>query len=553
MPLNPKNRLTLTYWIALSLIALLSIVSYILMRVSLQTKEADSRLLNLAGRQRMLSERLIKTALILEHPLRNKPFDENKGELEQSFDQWVQIQIGLEKGDKHIGLPGKNSPEATKILNEMYQSFSILKKAFEIILNTQYEEFNMRPKIKIAIDMLVSYDEKYGKYMNDLIDLYDKEAKQRLERSQYLAFSVGILTLIVLALELIFIFRPSVRKTIEYLTEIQESNIKLEKMQKLNQENMVKLSEFNEQLQDKNSILEEATKVLDIKNKEIRRQKDYLENQSKELTIKNENILNSLRYARRIQEAILPETKEWEKFFDETMVFYQPKDIVSGDFYWFSEKKYSNLLNPVHRQLILVVADCTGHGVPGALMTMLGSALLNEIVNEKNITNPAEILFHLDKKIIEQLKHNNSLDTERKRLHNEGMDIGVVNISFPDGTIKFAGSHHDLLQVKNGNMIVHKGNKIAIGSTHHRVEKNFELTETKAQNGDTFYMFTDGFPDQYGELLQRKYMSKRFKEFITSIAHLPLSIQKEKLQEEFEDWKGKANQTDDILIVGWRW
>ncbi|TAE75617.1 MAG: hypothetical protein EAZ85_02160 [Bacteroidetes bacterium] len=553
MAVSPQNRLTITYWVALGLIALLSIVSYVLMYASLQTKEADSRLLNLAGRQRTLSERLIKTSLILEHPQRNKPFDQNVGELGQIFDEWVQIQEGLEKGDKNIGLPGKNSYAAQKIIDEMHQSYTILKKAFELILNVKFEERNMRPKIKIAIDMLVSYDEKYAKYMNDLIYQYDKEAYQRLQRSQFLAFGVGILTLIVLALELIFIFRPAVRKTVKYLSEIQENNIQLNKLQTLNEQNMTKLSEFNDELQQKNSILEEATKVLDIKNSEIRRQRDHLAEQSKELTIKNDHIINSLRYASRIQEATLPEMREWARFVDESMILYQPRDIVSGDFYWFAEKKSTNAISAADRQLILAVGDCTGHGVPGALMTMLGGALLNEIVNEKNITNPAEILKNLNKKIIEQLKHNQSLENEKKRLHSEGMDIGIVNISFPDGIITFAGAHHGLLQIRNREAIVHKGSKISIGSTHHRMEKDFDLVELKSQTGDTFYMFSDGFSDQYGEESKRKYMSKRFREFLIAISTLPLSAQEKKIKEELAQWKGQAHQTDDILLLAWRW
>ncbi len=553
MAISPQNRLTITYWVALGLIALLSIIGYILMHVSLQTKETDSRLLNLAGRQRMLSERLIKTSLILEHPQRNKPFDQNVGELGQIFDEWVQIQDGLEKGDKNIGLPGKNTPQAEKILNEMHQSYTILKKAFELILNVKFEEISMRPKIKIAIDMLVSYDEIYSKHMNDLIYQYDKEAHQRLQRSQFLAFGVGILTLLVLALELIFIFRPSVKKTVDYLSEIQNNNIELNKLQVLNEENMKKLSEFNDELQGKNGILQEATRVLDIKNNEIRRQRDHLAEQSKELTIKNDHIINSLRYASRIQEATLPEMKEWARFVDESMILYEPRDIVSGDFYWFTEKKSTNSINPADRQLILAVADCTGHGVPGALMTMLGGALLNEIVIEKNITNPAEILKDLNKKIIEQLKHNQSLENDKKRLHSEGMDIGIVNISFPDGIVTFAGAHHALLQVRNGEAIIHKGSKISIGSTHHRMEKDFDLIELKAQTGDTFYMYTDGFSDQYGEESKRKYMSKRFREFLIDISTLPLPMQQKRLQNELNTWKGGAHQTDDILVLAWRW
>ncbi|TAH29136.1 MAG: hypothetical protein EAZ06_07835 [Cytophagales bacterium] len=553
MAISPKNRLTITYWVALGLIALLSVISYALMHVSLQTKEADSRLLNLAGRQRMLSERLIKTSLILEHPQRNKPFDQNVGELGQIFDEWVQIQEGLEKGDKNIGLPGKNSPAAQKILDEMHQSYIILKKAFELILNVKFEELNMRPKIKIAIDMLVSYDEMYAKYMNDLIYQYDREAYQRLQRSQFLAFGVGILTLIVLALELVFIFRPTVRKTVDYLSEIQENNIELNKLQQLNEENMKKLSEFNNELQEKNDILQKATTVLDVKNNEIRRQRDHLAEQSKELTIKNDHIVNSLRYASRIQEATLPEMKEWARFIDESMILYQPRDIVSGDFYWFTEKKTSNSLSPADRQLILAVADCTGHGVPGALMTMLGGALLNEIVTEKNISNPALILKYLNKKVIEQLKHNQSLENDKKRLHSEGMDIGIVNISFPDGTVSFAGAHHSLLQIRNGEPILHRGSKISIGSTHHRMEKEFELIELKAQTGDTFYMYSDGFSDQYGEETKRKYMSKRFRDFLIDISPLPLEIQHQKLKTELETWKGSAHQTDDILVLAWRW
>jgi serine phosphatase RsbU (regulator of sigma subunit) len=374
-----------------------------------------------------------------------------------------------------------------------------------------------------------------------------------------------ILTLVAIILQVIFVFRPVVQRTVIYLEQILASKTALEKLnanlklaednnrQKVEElraseeeirQNMEELAAINEnlvrsteELRQKNDILKEAAQMMDLKNKEIKRNRDQLFETSRLLEAKNESITNSIRYARRIQEAIIPEPHEVINHFKDAFIFYQPRDIVSGDFYWFSDR---------YAKKIIIAADCTGHGVPGALMTMMGNSLINEIVNEKGISNPSEILTELDKKIVQTLQRTS--DADKKPIH-DGMDVAVLTIDTEKMEIEFAAAHNPLYYMQDGEMQQIKGSKFPVGSSQYG-DKLFDYNLVKAKEGDVFYIFTDGFQDQYSQEAQRKYMSKRFRSFLLLISHLPMEEQRLKLMEEFNLWKGESPQTDDILVIG---
>ncbi len=290
---------------------------------------------------------------------------------------------------------------------------------------------------------------------------------------------------------------------------------------------------------------ENLYRTLEVK---VSERTQVLEDQKKVIQKKNDNIKSSINYASRIQQAILGDTKSITSNFKDSFILLQPKDIVSGDFYWYTEIKRTgvNSLGEDHKTLffkVLAVADCTGHGIPGAFMTVLGSTLLDEIINENRITSPSKTLDLLDKKLLMKLQ---------KQGVNDGMDIGLIIIDDENKKISFAGAHNPLFYIRNNELTEIKGASFPIGSSQYKTKKKFENHVINYQDGDMFYLFSDGYQDQQGWENGRKYYKKYFRELLLKIHQLPCDKQREELIKEFETWKGNMVQTDDILVVGMR-
>ena len=252
---------------------------------------------------------------------------------------------------------------------------------------------------------------------------------------------------------------------------------------------------------------------------------------------KNKDITDSINYAKKIQDAILPEEEYISNALPNSFIFFKPRDVVSGDFYWFSEQ---------HELNIIVLADCTGHGVPGALMSMIGTSLLSEIVNHRGITNPGEILDNLDTGIQKAFKKYLSDEIENK----DGMDISICTIDKSNTKLLYAGAFRPLIKIKNGAMEEYQGNRFPIGGGSSYKKTTFTTHEITIKKGDNFYMFSDGFPDQFGGIKEKKYMNKQFKKLLMTINPQPSSSKLKLLEKAFTDWKGEIEQLDDILVLG---
>ena len=272
----------------------------------------------------------------------------------------------------------------------------------------------------------------------------------------------------------------------------------------------------------------ELEKIVDEKTLEIRTQNEQLE-------LSNQEITDSITYAKRIQEAILPNEKE-TKLSEQIFVYYKPRDIVSGDFYWYYPYTKDEFL--------IAAADCTGHGVPGAFLTMMGSTLLNKIIKDFDITKPAEILQKLDSNVRESLHQNNSDATK------DGMDIAICKINTYTKNIEFAGAGRPLYLVRNNELLEFKPSFHSIGYFHEGSKKEFENHSLKTEKGDMLYLFSDGYADQFGGELKQKFMTKRLKELLKNISALPVENQKLMIDEAYQSWKGQNKQIDDILVIG---
>ncbi|HOW38932.1 MAG TPA: tetratricopeptide repeat protein [Bacteroidales bacterium] len=292
--------------------------------------------------------------------------------------------------------------------------------------------------------------------------------------------------------------------------------------------------------------------ALDERRKLLEEQSIILKEQREELRHQKEEIISSINYARYIQSSILPEEELLESLLGEHFVLYLPKDIVSGDFYWISG---------IENKVVVAAGDCTGHGVPGAFMSMLGTALLNEIVNKEYITHPGVILRHLRKEVINSLQQKGDKGGQK-----DGMDIAVCTLDRGNMKLQFAGAINPLYLVREAGFS-------KAGKTRGEVSEGYQLYEISGDlmpigfsdrmdhytlneidifKGDTFYMFSDGYPDQFGGSPSKKFGYRKFRELLLKINSLPMSEQKGLLEKVLKEWMFAESQIDDIMVMGFR-
>lgn len=273
-------------------------------------------------------------------------------------------------------------------------------------------------------------------------------------------------------------------------------------------------------------------KKISTANKIISEQKLQVEEQKQIIEEKHKDITDSINYAQKIQTALIISENKLSAKVNNVFVLFKPRDIVSGDFYWYSEKNGNKLL---------AVADCTGHGVPGAFMSMIGITLLNQIVNEKGIVSPSEILNQLKEGIVSSLNPTGEISDKR-----DGMDISVI--AWDESELKFAGANNPCVAIFNNELIDLKPDKQPVGL----YEKNDKFTEQKLsiQGLQSIYLFTDGIVDQFGGADGKKLKLKLFRQWLSEISGMNSNDQKKNLENKLQNWMGKHEQIDDILVIG---
>ena len=250
---------------------------------------------------------------------------------------------------------------------------------------------------------------------------------------------------------------------------------------------------------------------------------------------KNKDITDSINYAKKIQNSIMPDINEFGNLFQDSLIYYKPKDIVSGDFYWF--EYFDN-------SIVFAAADCTGHGVPGAMMSVVCVGALNHFTKKTDVTDPETALHFIDKEV--NRSTNGGSNEERMA---DGMDIALCAYNKDNNTLQFSGANRPLILIRDKEAIVYKGNKFPIGQDI-GIEKDFTGTTIQLQKDDAFYVFTDGIVDQFGGEKGKKLLFRRLKVFLLSIQSLSFSDQKEKIDVYFNQWKGEEEQVDDVLLIG---
>ncbi|MCE3278484.1 MAG: rapF [Bacteroidetes bacterium] len=278
-------------------------------------------------------------------------------------------------------------------------------------------------------------------------------------------------------------------------------------------------------------------KLIAQQKTEVEKQKDISERQRNLIQEKQNEIIDSIEYALRIQQATLPDKEEVRLSLPQSFILFKPKDIVSGDFYFFNKKPES---------IYIAAADCTGHGVPGSLMSMVGSERLTDAVQQSN--NTSEILSLLNKGIKKSLKQ-----TDKDESTRDGMDIAICSVDTKNRLVKYAGANRPVWIIRSGQTEVEeiKATKVAIGGLTDD-EQHFATHEIQLQPGDTFYIFTDGYADQFSGKDGKKLMTRKFKEILVSLQNKTMQEQEQYLNTFIEDWKAGTEQVDDILVIGIR-
>lgn len=279
----------------------------------------------------------------------------------------------------------------------------------------------------------------------------------------------------------------------------------------------------------KNKIILEQKVAVEEKNKIIEEKNQLVETQHKD-------IKDSIKYAERIQGAILPPKNLWNSILPNSFVYHKPKDILSGDFYWIAETEDHKFV---------AAADCTGHGVPGALISIVNYNLLNKAVLEKNITNPGDILDAVNVWLTESLHQTSENSTVK-----DGMDISLIAINKKTNEISFSGANNPLYVYKDSEVIEYKGDKFPVGSFVGEDVKRFTTTTIEVDKGDTLYLFSDGYADQFGGEKGKKFKLKNQREQLKIARNLPIIEQRRFLNNRFSEWKGELEQVDDVLIIG---
>ncbi|MBS1647970.1 MAG: SpoIIE family protein phosphatase [Bacteroidetes bacterium] len=263
-----------------------------------------------------------------------------------------------------------------------------------------------------------------------------------------------------------------------------------------------------------------------------RKQAEQLLNEKvKELQKKNAEMSESIAYAKRIQQSILVHPEGLNKEVADSFILYRPKDVVSGDLYWYYKKG---------NKLYVAAVDCTGHGVPGALMSVMAYGLLRNNIAKRNLNNPAQILYALDEELQAELLTQGTAD---------GMDIALIEIDFETQKVQYAGAFRPLILIRNGQLIEFKASKFPIG-LYGGVEKQFDLHEFNWLPGDALYLFSDGYADQFGGERNKKFNRKNFYETLLSIQDMTMEEQASFLEYTHNNWKQNETQTDDILVMG---
>jgi sigma-B regulation protein RsbU (phosphoserine phosphatase) len=390
-----------------------------------------------------------------------------------------------------------------------------------------------------------------GSVIRIISDRTSQKALIRVEATRFiLIFIITLLIVSVLIYRKTRVITLPIIKLVDNVDRITNGNLR-ERAEVTGNNEITRLSEkFNMMIAQLESYYYELEEKVKERTKKIEKQKEEISNQRDALAGKNtqlneayleieeqkKHIMDSIYYARRIQTAILPSNSLLDSKFENYFIFYLPKDIVSGDFYWMTE---------IDGLVMIAAVDCTGHGVPGAFMSIVGFNQLNNAVNVKQARKASEILNELNRGVIHTLNENSS-ETSIK----DGMDMTLCVFDFKNGKVDFAGANNPMILIRDNLPLKYKGDRFPIGAYVEDKSQSFTNNEIELKKDDMIYLFSDGYADQFGGPENKKFFTRRFEELLFEIHKKPLEEQKDLLKSTLYDWMGSNGQVDDILVIG---
>ncbi len=501
---------------------------------------------------------------------------ENIHELERYSDLNQERILMLRRHEKDFLLRGqgiyvsKHKKLADKFLDEISrQKLSDSKKK---VISKNLEEYSIKfrrlAKLeeKIGLRNNTGIKQKTRSTVNEIQFIFDDLIKRTVQRQGSILTSMTYYFLVYIAMVVVISVIGSIylSKRITLKLSLISNHMQrfVQSEFSLTEELDVAIKEDEVSLLAKNYLLlkdEIIDLISSFKQKveerthEISEQKDRIEDQAVKIVSQHENLLaknklienqnkamlDGIRYAERIQSAVLPAESQLNEIFAHNFIFYKPRDIIGGDFYWMRRIQENN--NDIS---VIAAADSTGHGVPGALMTMLGYAFLNEIILRQNVYEANEILERLRSKIIVAMNYK-----ESDRVAGDGMDIALCVINHKKRTLTYAGANRPLYIVRKSEILYIRGDNFAIGKLG-GVEKRFTKQTLPLEEDDNVYLFTDGYADQFGGNTGRKFMRKNIRSLLLEMRSFPMFYQKEHLEKKHNEWRGEEKQVDDILVMG---
>ncbi|MEQ8239718.1 MAG: SpoIIE family protein phosphatase [Cyclobacteriaceae bacterium] len=454
------------------------------------------------------------------------------------------ITLGKEGNDRTLninlfnqeGLLLYSNTNTDQVLNDKYRYFEIVKD----VKNTKVELLETSDRL-----FFVAKERGYQNYLgNNLtlsVDISKDLAFQPLIKIQKTLLWVVVpilLAAILLSLIAANVFVKPIIMIGNAAKELAKGNLDIQ----LNIKSKDELGELARQIEYASSMLHKRMEEQKNLNQELGDKNEKIELQKSELEHVNTQIEDSIKYAERIQKSILPNLELISKVTKDAFILNKPKDVVSGDFYWFERIRQGR-----NEYLIIACADCTGHGVPGAIMSIMGSNQLTNIIYYQNSIDPMKILARLDKQIKLELQR------DAKEGYRDGMEMGLVVINLDDLTAEFAGAGIQLHLLRKGELTSFKGPRAMIGGMdgdEKTVASTIGKEEIQLEDGDKLYMFSDGFQDQFGGDNDKRFMAKNLKTLIAKTSVLPMEKQGEEIENELLSWQGSTPQTDDVLVMG---
>jgi serine phosphatase RsbU (regulator of sigma subunit) len=429
--------------------------------------------------------------------------------------------------------------ELLKKAYEIKKKIAVQEKDFKSAYQFLNEEITLKDTIANELNKKEVYKQQaefeYQKKaaVDSIAHAKELQIKESEKKQQIFQRNTSIVGLLIALIFIILIFR---------------SNLQKKKTNLLLSEKNEEITSQNKAIEDKNHELNQLVEEVSTQRDKIENQRNIVVKQKEEIEEIHNEISESINYATRLQSAILPDEQLLNKYLSDYFVFFRPKDKVSGDFYWWSH---------VEKHTIITAADCTGHGVPGAFMSMLGSSLLREIVQKEYITHTGVILRKLRKEVVKSLKQKGEAGEQK-----DGMDMAIISINNETQLLQYSGANNPLYIITNNSRELNgytsiedlsgfyeiKADKMPI-SIYDKMD-SFTSHEIQLEKGDRLFMFSDGYADQFGGPRGKKYKYKPFKRLLSENRDLSMHELNNLLNQTFNDWKGELDQIDDVLIIG---